>query len=151
MLKRQEFHGLPSDELQQEQTWLQDALTTFFLGRNIVSKENRKKKKKMSALLFSWDLSRQKQKPTPRFLHEARCSVLILYIQYLLTFSVQLIFLLNTSTLEKATFMLSKILHFPCTKVLLYFLVLGEFYLRLYICTKTQLFHFFSPLFFFFT
>lgn len=65
MLKRQEFHGLPSDELQQEQTWLQDALTTFFLGRNIVSKENRKKK--MSALLFSWDLSRQKQKPTPRF------------------------------------------------------------------------------------
>lgn len=66
MLKRQEFHGLLSDELQQEPTWLQDALTTWFWGTNIVSKENRKKKK-MSALLFSWDLSRQKQKPTPRF------------------------------------------------------------------------------------
>lgn len=71
----------------------------------------------------------------------------------LLPHSFQQIFILKTSSPhpphpKKATFRLSKILNFPFSEVLLYFLALGEFYLGLYTCTTTQLFHFLAPFFF---
>lgn len=51
---------------------------------------------------------------------------------------------------RKVTFMLSTLFSFFFRySTIIYYLVLAEIYLGLYICTETQLFHFFSALFFF--
>lgn len=145
MMKSEEVHELPSDEVQREQSWLHAAPTTRLSGEEHT--EQRKQQKIPSTLPFSWNLPRQKQNPIPHFAWSKRLYSDFTNPLFINTF-VPVHFYFKYELLPKATFMLSKILIFPFTKALLYFLVLGEFYLGLYMCTKTQLFHFFSPLFF---
>lgn len=64
-MKSEEVHELPSDEVQQEQSWLHAARTTRLSGEEHT--EQRKQQKIPRALPFSWNLPRQKQKPTPHF------------------------------------------------------------------------------------
>lgn len=95
------------------------------------------------ALGFAW-----KQNPSPHSTHSKRfCSDFTNPLFSNTFIPVDLDFKYKLPP-KKAIFMLSEIPNFPFTEALLYCLVLGEFYLGLSICTKTQLFHFFPPFFF---
>lgn len=114
-----------------------------FWGRNLLSKGKTQKEDQIAIFL-----PRQNQNPA---LHLTEQEVLLRFYNPIITTFVPADFYFKNKLPppKKATFRLSKILNFPFSEVLLYFLALGEFYLGLYTCTTTQLFHFLAPFFFF--